>query len=193
MVADGIGPHARARSPRTAAPTGRAAGMPTQLLAPKEAHVSTLTRRCTAGMSPSNIPVHEHLSTSKRHRERRISALLRHGAAPTSHGSRPDAKVAARSKLWVANNDLRPRGGIRGGTRQLEAHQALKGRPRHGLALKAGCSGRVNVARVQGGTSRPHTSSWYSPLRRSPARIASARRQLELLRNIVAIIDPRLV
>ena len=173
MVADGIGPHARARSPRTAAPTGRAAGMPTQLLAPKEAHVSTLSRRCTAGMSPSNIPVHEHSSTSKRHRERRISALPRHSADPTSHGSRPDAKVAARSKLWVTNNHLRPRGGIRGGTRQLEAHPG----PQGSAEACFGAQGRLFQSNERRQGARRHESPSYLKLVLASAPLSSQNRQ----------------
>ena len=170
----GMAHHVRARPPFDLRSSERLAGIsPRPLVAPK-AHVSTLPRTCTVGLCPSRIPAHEHSNTSKRHRERRISALLRHSAGPTSRGSQPDAKVSARSKVWAANNHLCSRGEIRGGTRELEVPQAQEARPRHGLALKGSCSGRMKVARVQDDMSRPRTSSWHSPLRSSPDVSASA-------------------
>ena len=168
----------RARPPFVLRPPGRIAGMSPRPLVAARAHVSTLPRTCTVGLCPSGIPAHGHSSTSKRHRARRISVLLGHSAAPFAHGSQPDAKVAARSKLWAANDHLCSCGGIRGGTRELEVPQAPEGRPRHGLALKGSCSGRMKVVRVQDDMSRPRTSSWHSPLRCPREARASDRRKV---------------
>ena len=170
----GTAHHVRARPPFVLRSSGRVAGMLPRPLVAGSAHVSTLPRTCTVGLSPSRTCVHEHSSTSKRHRKRRISVLLGHSAAPLVHCSQPDAKIAPRSKLWAANNHLCSRDKIRGGTRELEVPQAPEARPRHGLALKGSCSGRMKVARVQDDMSRPRTSSWHSPLRSSPDASASA-------------------
>ena len=168
----------RARPPFVLRSSGRVASMLPRPLVAGSAHISTLPRTCTVGLCPSRIPAHEHSSTSKRHRQRRISAALGHSAVRYSHSTQPDAKVPARSKLWAANDHLCSHGGIRGGTRELEVRQAPEGRPRHGLALKGSCSGRMKVARVQDDMCRPHTSSWHSPLRCSREASASDQRQI---------------
>ena len=170
----GTAHHVRAWPPFVLISSGRVAGMLPRPLVAGSAHVSTLPRTCTVGLCPSILPAHEHSSTSKRHRQHRISAALGHRAVQYSHGTQPDAKVTARSKLWAANNHLCSRDKIRGGTRELEVPQAPEARPRHGLALKGSCSGRMKVARVQDDMSRPRTSSWHSPLRSSPDASASA-------------------
>ena len=120
----GTAHHVRARPPFVLLSSGRVAGMLPRPLVAGSAHVSTLPRTCTVGLSPSRTCVHEHSSTSKRNRERRISVLLGYSAAPFVHGSQPDAKIAPRSKLWAANNHLCSRDKIRGGTRELEVPQA---------------------------------------------------------------------
>ena len=172
----GTAHHVRARLPIDLKPSEHLAGVSARPVVAKEAYVSTSSRTCTVGLSPSTICAHEHSSQSKRHRQRGISVVVGHRAVPYIHGTQPDAKVAARSKLWAANNHLCLHDGIRGGTRELDMHQDPQGRPRHGLALRGSGFGQLKVARVQDDMNRPHTSSWHSPLRCSGEASASDQR-----------------